>query len=155
MELLRIRLEQLFKEAIKSIRPDFEEWGKLVLQPATDEKFGDYQTNFAMTSSKIFRLAPIMIAENLIAAIPENNLTEKIEVAGPGFINIFLKKEALAETIQKTFTENWDFSHINTEGTVVIDYSSPNIAKPMHVGHLRTTIIGDSIKRIITASFSA
>ncbi|MBP5201114.1 arginine--tRNA ligase [bacterium] len=149
MELLRIRLEKLFKEAIKNIRPDFEEWGKLVLQPATDEKFGDYQTNFAMTASKIFRQAPKIIAESLIAAIPENDLTEKIEVAGPGFINIFLKKESLAATVGKTFSENWDFSHINTEGTVVIDYSSPNIAKPMHVGHLRTTIIGDSIKRIM------
>ena len=149
MELLRIRLEKLFKEAIKSIRPDFDDWSRLVLQPATDEKFGDYQTNFAMTASKIFRQAPKMIAEALIAAIPENDLTEKIEVAGPGFINIFLKKEALAEAVQKTFSEKWDFSHINTEGTVVIDYSSPNIAKPMHVGHLRTTIIGDSIKRIM------
>ena len=68
MELLRIRLEKLFKEAVRNIRPDFEDWGKLVLQPATDEKFGDYQTNFAMTASKIFRLAPKMIAENLIVA---------------------------------------------------------------------------------------
>ena len=149
MELLRIRLEKLLKEAVKTIKPDFEDWSRLVLQPATDEKFGDYQTNFAMTASKIFRQAPKMIAESLIAAIPENDLTEKIEVAGPGFINIFLKKETLAETVQKTFSENWDFSHINTDGTVGIDYSSPNIAKPMHVGHLRTTIIGDSIKRIM------
>ena len=149
MELLRIRLEKLLKEAVKTIRPDFDDWSRLVLQPATDEKFGDYQTNFAMTASKIFRQAPKMIAENLIAAIPENDLTEKIEVAGPGFINIFLKKEAISEAVQKTFSEKWDFSHINTEGTVVIDYSSPNIAKPMHVGHLRTTIIGDSIKRIM------
>ena len=149
MELLRIRLEKLLKEAVKTIRPDFNDWSRLVLQPATDEKFGDYQTNFAMTASKIFRQAPKMIAETLIAAIPENDLTEKIEVAGPGFINIFLKKEALAEAVQKTFSEKWDFSHINTDGTVVIDYSSPNIAKPMHVGHLRTTIIGDSIKRIM------
>ena len=149
MELLRIRLEKLFKDAVKSIRPDFEDWGKLVLQPATDEKFGDYQTNFAMTASKIFRQPPKVIAENLINAVSENNIAEKIEVAGPGFINIFIKKEALAETVGKTLAENWDFSHINTDGTVVIDYSSPNIAKPMHVGHLRTTIIGDSIKRIM------
>jgi len=161
MELLRIRLEKLLKEAVKTIKPDFEDWSRLVLQPATDEKFGDYQTNFAMTASKMFESLknspsskmfwplPKLLAETLIAAIPENNLTEKIEVAGPGFINIFLKKEALAGTVQKTFTENWDFSHINTDGTVVIDYSSPNIAKPMHVGHLRTTIIGDSIKRIM------
>ena len=149
MELLRIRLEKLLKEAVKTIKPDFEDWSRLVLQPATDEKFGDYQTNFAMTASKIFRQPPKMIAENVISAIPANDILEKAEVAGPGFINFFLKNSFVAETVRKTFSEKWDFSHINTEGTVVIDYSSPNIAKPMHVGHLRTTIIGDSIKRIM------
>ncbi len=149
MELLRIRLEKLLKEAVKTIEPDFEDWGRLVLQPATDEKFGDYQTNFAMTASKIFRQPPKIIAESIITAIPANDILEKAEVAGPGFINFFLKNSFVAETVRKTFSEKWDFSHINTEGTVVIDYSSPNIAKPMHVGHLRTTIIGDSIKRIM------
>lgn len=149
MELLRIRLEKLFREAVKTIKPDFEEWNRLVLQPATDEKFGDYQTNFAMAMTKILRQPPKMIAEQLIAAIPANEIIKKAETAGPGFINIFLKDELIAETVKKSFTEKWDFSHINTDGTVVIDYSSPNIAKPMHVGHLRTTIIGDSIKRIM------
>ncbi len=149
MELLRIRLEKLLKEAVKTIKPDFEDWNRLVLQPATDEKFGDYQTNFAMTASKIFRQPPKMIAESVISAIPANDILEKAEVAGPGFINFFMKNSFVAETVRKTFTEKWDFSHINTDGTVVIDYSSPNIAKPMHVGHLRTTIIGDSIKRIM------
>ena len=149
MELLRIRLEKLLKEAVKTVKPDFDDWSRLVLQPASDEKFGDYQTNFAMTASKILRQPPKMIAESIISAIPENDILEKAEVAGPGFINFFLKNSFVAETVRKTFSENWDFSHINTDGTVVIDYSSPNIAKPMHVGHLRTTIIGDSIKRIM------
>ena len=149
MELLRIRLEKLLKEAVKTVKPDFDDWNRLVLQPATDEKFGDYQTNFAMTASKIFRQPPKIIAESIISAILANDILEKAEVAGPGFINFFLKNSFVAETVRKTFTENWDFSHINTDGTVVIDYSSPNIAKPMHVGHLRTTIIGDSIKRIM------
>lgn len=149
MELLRIRLEKLLKKAVETIKPDFDDWSRLVLQPASDEKFGDYQTNFAMTASKIFRQPPKMIAESIISAIPENDILEKAEVAGPGFINFFLKNSFVAETVRKTFVENWDFSHINTVGTVVIDYSSPNIAKPMHVGHLRTTIIGDSIKRIM------
>ena len=149
MELLRIRLEKLLKEAVKTIKPDFEDWSRLVLQPATDEKFGDYQTNFAMTASKIFRQPPKMIAESIISAIPENDILEKAEVAGPGFINFFLKNSLVAEPVSTPFSEKWDFSHINTDGTVVIDYSSPKIAKPMHVGHLRTTIIGDSIKRIM------
>ena len=150
MELLRIRLEKLLREAVKTVKPDFDDWSRLVLQPASDEKFGDYQTNFAMTASKILRQPPKMIAESIISAIPENDILEKAEVAGPGFINFFLKNSFVAETVRKTFSENWDFSHINTDGTVVIDYSSPNIAKPMHVGHLRTTIIGDSIKRIMS-----
>ncbi len=149
MELIRISLEKLLKSAVKTVEPDFDDWSRLVLQPATDEKFGDYQTNFAMTASKIFRQPPKIIAESIISAIPENDILEKAEVAGPGFINFFLKNSFVAETVGKTFAEKWDFSHINTDGTVVIDYSSPNIAKPMHVGHLRTTIIGDSIKRIM------
>ena len=66
MELLRIRLEKLLKEAVKTVKPDFDDWSRLVLQPASDEKFGDYQTNFAMTASKILRQPPKMIAESMI-----------------------------------------------------------------------------------------
>ena len=89
------------------------------------------------------------IAEKIKNNFPYGNVVEKLEVAGPGFINIFLKNSFLNEEIKKLENEKYDFSFLNIDKTVIIDYSSPNIAKRMHIGHLRSTIIGDSIKRIL------
>ena len=149
MKLITGIVKDLFAEAVKKIDTDFSDWDKLFIQPASNEKFGDYQTNFAMTTAKIFRKAPRQIAQDLLDNFPENKVIEKLEIAGPGFINIFLDLNFISSVLKKIETEKWSFDHINTKGDVVIDYSSPNIAKPMHAGHLRTTIIGDSIKRIM------
>lgn len=149
MELVTIEISRILKEAVLKINPDFTDWDKLFLQPASSEKFGDYQTNFAMAASKSFGKPPRVIAENIVSALPKNNVIEKLEVAGPGFINIFINRTYLAEIVKLSPGIKWNFSHVDTAGDVVIDYSSPNIAKPMHAGHLRTTIIGDSIKRIM------
>jgi len=149
MKLVIVRIAELLKEAVEKVAPDFKEWDKLFLQPASSEKFGHYQTNFAMMASKSFGKAPRAVAESIVAALPDNDEIEKLEVAGPGFINVYVNSRFLARSVKDSLTEKWDFSHINTAGDVVIDYSSPNIAKPMHAGHLRTTIIGDSVKRIM------
>ncbi|HQN74394.1 MAG TPA: arginine--tRNA ligase, partial [bacterium] len=149
MELVTIEISRILKEAVLKINPDFTDWDKLFLQPASSEKFGDYQTNFAMAASKNFGKPPRVIAENIVSALDKNNVIEKLEVAGPGFINIFINRTYLAEIVKLSPGIKWNFSHVDTAGDVVIDYSSPNIAKPMHAGHLRTTIIGDSIKRIM------
>ncbi|HPA58084.1 MAG TPA: arginine--tRNA ligase, partial [bacterium] len=149
MELVTIEISRILKEAVLKINPDFTDWDKLFLQPASSEKFGDYQTNFAMAASKNFGKPPRVIAESIVSALEKNNVIEKLEVAGPGFINIFINRTYLAEIIKLFPSIKWNFSHVDTAGDVVIDYSSPNIAKPMHAGHLRTTIIGDSIKRIM------
>lgn len=150
MKLVIIRAAELIRMAIEKVDPDFNDWGKLFLQPASSEKFGHYQTNFAMAAAKSFGKPPKIVAESIIAAMPQNDVIEKLEVAGPGFINVFLNTAFLGRSVKDTAVSKWNFSHINTAGDVVIDYSSPNIAKPMHAGHLRTTIIGDSIKRIMT-----
>ena len=148
MELLTIKLKKLFSENINNIfGADYTE--KVDIQNSTKKEFGDFQTNFAMVSSKLIGKNPREIANMLVDNFKENDIIEKLEIAGPGFINIYLKNSFLNEEIKKVENEKYDFSFLNTDKTVIIDYSSPNIAKRMHIGHLRSTIIGDSIKRIL------
>ena len=148
MELLTIKLKKLFSENISRIF-DADYIEKIDIQNSTKKEFGDFQTNFAMMSSKLIGKNPREIANTIIENFEKNDIIEKLEVAGPGFINIFLKNSFLNEEIKKLENEKYDFSFLNTDKTVIIDYSSPNIAKRMHIGHLRSTIIGDSIKRIL------
>ena len=148
MELLTIKLKKLFSENINNIfGADYTE--KVDIQNSTKKEFGDFQTNFAMVSSKLIGKNPRDIANTLVNNFEKNDIIEKLEIAGPGFINIYLKNSFLNEEIKKVENEKYDFSFLNTDKTVIIDYSSPNIAKRMHIGHLRSTIIGDSIKRIL------
>ena len=148
MELLTIKLKKLFSKNISRIfGADYIE--KIDIQNSTKKEFGDFQTNFAMMSSKLIGKNPREIANTIIENFEKNDIIEKLEVAGPGFINIFLKNSFLNEEIKKLENEKYDFSFLNIDKTVIIDYSSPNIAKRMHIGHLRSTIIGDSIKRIL------
>lgn len=148
MELLTIKLKKLFSENINNIfGADYTE--KIDIQNSTKKEFGDFQTNFAMVSSKLIGKNPREIANTILDNFAENDIIEKLEIAGPGFINIYLKNSFLNEEIKKVENEKYDFSFLNTDKTVIIDYSSPNIAKRMHIGHLRSTIIGDSIKRIL------
>ena len=148
MELLTIKLKKLFSKNISRIfGADYIE--KIDIQNSTKKEFGDFQTNFAMMSSKLIAKNPREIANTIIENFEKNDIIEKLEVAGPGFINIFLKNSFLNEEIKKLENEKYDFSFLNIDKTVIIDYSSPNIAKRMHIGHLRSTIIGDSIKRIL------
>lgn len=140
-------IAKIFENTIKKLYNE-KETKKVEVSVATNEKFGDFQTNFAMMNSKIIGKNPRVIAQEVLDNLEENNVIEKLEIAGPGFINIFLKSEYLGELLKKSRTEEYDFSFLNREGDVIIDYSSPNIAKRMHIGHLRSTIIGDSIRRI-------
>ena len=147
--MLRIEkyIEEVITKAIEKAFPN-KEVKPLEITIATNEKFGDFQTNFAMMNSKIIGGNPRKIAEELTANIPENEVIEKLEIAGPGFINIFLKDSFVSKYVEKMTTEKYEFKELNTKGDVIIDYSSPNIAKRMHIGHLRSTIIGDSVKRL-------
>ena len=148
MELLTIKLKKLFSKNINNIfGADYTE--KVDIQNSTKREFGDFQTNFAMVSSKLIGKNPREIASTLVDNFKENDIIEKLEIAGPGFINIYLKNNFLNEELKKVENEKYDFSFLNTDKTIIIDYSSPNIAKRMHIGHLRSTIIGDSIKRTL------
>lgn len=118
--------------------------------PAQNPLFGDYQANCAMVLGKKLGRPPRDVAQELIGAVDLSDLCEMPEIAGPGFINLRLKPEALAKRISAMQGDDrLGVEPVGQPKTVVIDYSSPNVAKPMHVGHIRSTVIGDAIARTL------
>lgn len=111
--------------------------------------FGDYQCNAAMGLAKVLNVPPRAIAERLVAEAPPHEAIARLEVAGPGFINIFLSDAWLVARVAALRGDTHGGVPQPGQGrTVVMDYSSPNIAKPMHIGHIRSTIIGNALDRI-------
>ncbi|XP_014341501.1 arginine--tRNA ligase, cytoplasmic isoform X2 [Latimeria chalumnae] len=146
------RLQKLFGDAIKATYPDMEN-PPLAVTPSQQPKFGDYQCNSAMAVGQMLKqkgqkVVPREIAGNIAKNIPENEFIEKVEIAGPGFINIHLKKDYVSKQLTNLLVNGVQPPLVGRKKKVVVDFSSPNIAKEMHVGHLRSTIIGDSMCRL-------
>ncbi|HUW18995.1 MAG TPA: arginine--tRNA ligase [Sedimentisphaerales bacterium] len=123
-----------------------------VVRPAVDPRFGDYQANGIMAAAKKMQTKPRKLAELVAAKLDLDDLCEPPEIAGPGFINLRLKREFVADRLLEI---NADHEHrlgiekVGQPKIIVVDFSGPNIAKQMHVGHLRSTIIGDCICRLL------
>ena len=121
------------------------------LTPATDRRFGDYQTNAALVLGKQRGESPREIAEKIVGQLKVDDLCEPPGIAGPGFINFALRSGAVAEkTASILADERLGVTQTESPRRIVIDFGSPNVAKPMHVGHIRSTVLGDALARVAT-----
>ncbi len=121
-----------------------------VVHPASRPEFGDYQADGVMRASKILKTNPRQLATNVVGKLDLTDLAKKVEIAGPGFINITLKNDIIADHLHKALTgDHLAINITKSPQTIIVDYSGPNLAKEMHVGHLRSTIIGDALARIL------
>ena len=124
-----------------------EKYGMISLSNRPD--LCEYQCNGAMAAAKAYKKAPIMIANEVVEKLKTNTMFEMVEAVMPGFINIKLSCEFLTDYMNEMLTtENYGCSKAKAPKTIMIDYGGPNVAKPLHVGHLRSAIIGESIKRM-------
>lgn len=143
------QIELNLQQAVRDVLPDADASAVLV-RPCPNPKFGDYQSNALMGLAKTRKMNPRQLAENVVPKLDLSALCEKVEIAGGGFLNFRLKNPALAQILAEQARGGFLFYEKTAQPrTVVVDFSSPNVAKPMHVGHIRSTGIGDALQRVL------
>jgi len=146
-------LEKIFKPVLAKYSETPDKFLGMISRCA-DPKFGDYQANFAMAMGKSLGKKPRDVAEmirtDVLADPTAAALFESVEIAGPGFLNLKISSEWMIRTLENAAKdERLGIPAVSEPKTVIVDFSSPNVAKPMHVGHIRSTIIGDSMSRVL------
>ena len=150
MKLVTNLLSNIFMTAFSECGYD-EALGQVVVSNRLD--LCQFQCNGALSGAKQYRKSPLLIAKEVATHISENEMIGSLEVVAPGFINISLKDEFLMKYVQELYFDKYmGIPQADKEETIVLDYGNPNVAKPLHVGHLRSAIIGEALKRIITAT---
>ena len=150
MKDLQTTLEERFREALAKAFGEAHRATDPLVRPSTDPRFGDYQANVAMSLAKALKQKPRDVAQRIVDALDAEDLFERVEIAGPGFINLTLTSAALAARVAAMHAdERLGVPKAETPLKVVVDYSGPNVAKEMHIGHLRSICIGDAIARVI------
>jgi arginyl-tRNA synthetase len=144
------QLEQHFRTAIKSA---FGVDADPLVGASQQEQFADYQSNAAMSLAKTLGKKPREIAEQIKAKLELAGMAQEVAIAGPGFINVKLSHAWIGQELHRfsvfLVSRPLDIPLVDAPQNIVVDYSGPNIAKEMHVGHLRSTIIGDAISRVL------
>jgi arginyl-tRNA synthetase len=148
MDLLK-QLQQKLAEALTGLVDDPAPYA-IQVKPTQDPRHGDYQANCAMALSKVLVKPPRAVAESIVQRLTLGDMLDKPEIAGPGFINLRLRPDWLAtRVLELARDERLGVQRVQPARRIVVDFSSPNVAKPMHVGHLRSTIIGDALARLL------